>query len=255
MIDIEAVVTINEWIDEIVEPGRRLLIGVAGPPGVGKSTITEAVATARTQQPPVVPMDGFHLSNSVLHALGRFERKGAIDTFDAWGFVSLVRRLRDQQPGEVVYAPVFHRSKGMAEAGAAPIPSTAELVVVEGNYLLVDVEPWAELKSLLDSCVYLDADPVSRVAGLVKRHVANGRSQAEAERFVEQSDEVNARLIDETRSRADLEVNVTGYPGTPDRADDRRAAQRWGVHEHAPSTVSETGWLGGAGLEDRGTGS
>ena len=151
-------------------------------------------------------MDGFHLADTELDRLGRRDRKGAPDTFDAAGYVHLLRRLADRVD-DVVYAPVFRREREQAEAGALAVPRDVPLVVTEGNYLLLD-GAFAPVRGLLTECWYVDVDPTLRRERLVARHVRHGRSQADAEAWVDRSDEPNARLVEGTRDRADLVVPV-----------------------------------------------
>lgn len=183
----------------------RALLGIAGPPGAGKSTLA-AQLVATVPDAVLVPMDGFHLDDAVLAALGLQDRKGAPGTFDAPGYVHLLRRLvaRDE---DVVYAPDFRRDLELSVAAALPVPRAARLVVTEGNYLLAD-GPFAPVRDLLDEVWYLDTDPVLRRERLVARHVAHGRSRAAAEDWVERSDEPNAVLVHRTRRRADLVVRL-----------------------------------------------
>jgi pantothenate kinase len=192
---------------------RRTLLGVTGAPGAGKSTLAQALvhdvgATAR-----LVGMDGFHLSQSRLGELGRGTRKGAIDTFDAAGFVALVRRLRE--PAEnVIYAPEFRREIEDSIAGAVAIEASIRLVVVEGNYLLASHPPWAELRGLFDEIWYCERDERARLVSLVARHRAFGKSEEEARRWALGSDQHNAALIVKTRARADLIARLDGQlPG------------------------------------------
>ena len=154
-------------------PGRAVL-GITGPPGAGKSTLATAVVTALPDLAVLVPMDGFHLSDVELARRGRRDRKGAPDTFDAAGYVALLRRLIARED-DVVYAPLFDRSRELAEASALPVPREVPLVVTEGNYLLMD-GPFAQVRALLTECWYLDADPDVRRSRLIERHVHHGRS-------------------------------------------------------------------------------
>ncbi len=205
-VDARAVAEVSRFIDSLPEGSR--LVGVAGAPGSGKSAITQAVAAARHPRPPIVAMDGFHLAHEELIRLGRDHRRGAIDTFDGHGFVALLERIRSQDAGSPVYAPVFDRSRKVAIAAAVRVSASDALVLIEGNYLLARSEPWAAVRPLLDGCVYLEADTDVRRSLLVARHVAGGRSEADAARFVEESDEVNARLVETSRDRADVVVPV-----------------------------------------------
>ncbi len=188
--------------------GRRRIVGVTGAPGVGKTTyaaalVADAIATA---VPAVaVPMDGFHLADVTLAALGRLDRKGAPDTFDAWGYAALLARLR-AETGHVVYGPGFERDLEQPIAGAVAVPPDTELVVTEGNYLLLDRPEWRAVRATLDEVVFLETDEALRRARLVARHVAFGKSPAEAEAWVARVDDANARLVAATRERADRVV-------------------------------------------------
>ena len=187
--------------------GGRALLGLTGPPGAGKSSLgAELVAALGPERAVLVPMDGFHLADAELARLGRADRKGAPDTFDAAGYVHLLRRLVERS-GDVVYAPLFDRERELAEAGALPVPDDVPLVVTEGNYLLLD-GPYRPIRDLLAECWYLDLDPVVRRERLVARHVAHGRSPAAAEAWVRTTDEPNALLIEPTRDLADLVVRL-----------------------------------------------
>ncbi|WP_279538279.1 nucleoside/nucleotide kinase family protein [Labedaea rhizosphaerae] len=181
--------------------GGRRIVGICGPPGAGKSTLAARLA-ART--PAItVPMDGFHLANAELDRLGRRARKGAPDTFDAHGYVHLLRRLRAQDE-PTVYAPEFDRDLDEPVAGAIPVPRDARLVITEGNYLLLDTAPWAAIRPLLDEVWYLDPDDGERVAWLIARHRSFGESPAQARVHALGSDQRNAELVAGTRARADL---------------------------------------------------
>ena len=187
----------------LLADGRRKLLGLAGAPGSGKSTLAQAIAAALPGQAQVVPMDGFHLAQAELERLGRAGRKGAPDTFDAAGFVALLRRLRAQAPGDpAVYAPAFRRELEEPIAGAIAVASDTRLLITEGNYLLLDEGPWAEVAPLLDACWYVEVDETRRLEWLVQRHVQFGRNRSEALAWVATSDEPNARRIEATRTRA-----------------------------------------------------
>lgn len=184
----------------------RALLGIVGAPGAGKSTLAEALVHALGDRAVLVPMDGFHLADSELRRLGRAGRKGVPDTFDAAGYVHLLRRVVDQAD-EVVYAPVFRREQELAEAGALPVPRAVPLVVTEGNYLLLD-GPFAPVRDLLTECWYVEVEPAVRLERLVSRHVRHGRAEHDARRWVERTDEPNARLVAATRDRADRVVRL-----------------------------------------------
>ena len=185
--------------------GPRRLLGITGAPGAGKSTLARALVAALAPAAVAVPMDGYHLANVELVRLGRRDRKGAPDTFDAAGYVALLRRLRD--PAEaVVYGPAFHREIEEPVAGEIPVPAGVPLVVTEGNYLLVPDGPWASVRDLLDEVWFVQPDEPARIDRLVRRHQAYGKSEAEARAWALGSDERNAATIRATRDRADLLV-------------------------------------------------
>lgn len=185
--------------------GRRRILGITGAPGAGKSTLAGRIVAELGECAALVPMDGYHLAEAVLHRLGRHDRKGAIDTFDAAGFVCLLRRLRAAGP-ETVYAPEFRRDLEEPIAGAVPVSPDVPLVVTEGNYLLVDQGEWAAVRGLLDEAWYVEVDEETRLSRLVARHVAFGRPPREAEDRAYGSDQRNAELIATTRPRADLVI-------------------------------------------------
>lgn len=181
--------------------GGRWMVGIAGAPGAGKSTLAAAVVERLGVAAVLVPLDGFHLADDVLAALGRSDRKGAPDTFDVAGYLALLGRLR-RPTEEVVYAPRFRRELELAEAGAIAVPPEVPVVVTEGNYLLGD-EPFAAVQGLLDETWFVDVDDDIRRRRLVERHVRYGRSPEEAAAWVETTDEPNARLVIASRARAD----------------------------------------------------
>ena len=187
---------------DLIKRSGRALLGLVGPPGSGKSTLAAALQAEFADVAQVVPMDGFHLANVELERLGRRARKGAPDTFDSGGYVALLKRLLAQQDDEIVYAPEFRREIEEPIANAIPVFARTQLVITEGNYLLLDDGPWAEVKGLLDEIWYVDVDDALRVDRLTQRHVQFGRSADEAAAWVAGTDEPNARLIEASRARA-----------------------------------------------------
>jgi pantothenate kinase len=186
-------------------PGARHILGITGPPGSGKSTLARRLAVELGPAAIVVPMDGFHLSNAELVRLGRRGRKGAPDTFDAAGYVALLRRLLAGEPGPV-YAPTFDRDLEEAIAGDIAVAPEVPLVITEGNYLLYDEGPWAALAPLLSEAWYVQPDEEVRLDRLVRRHIDHGKTEAEAIAWSHGTDQANAALIAATRSRATLIV-------------------------------------------------
>lgn len=194
----------------LTRPGRRAILGIAGSPGAGKTTLAEHLVRALNGpgEPWVahVPMDGFHLADVELDRLGLRDRKGAPDTFDAGGYAALLRRLREEVEEGIVYAPGFERTLEQPIAGAIPVPRTAELIVTEGNYLLLDTGAWARLRPQLDEVWFCELDEDERVRRLVARHEEFGKDHEEAVAWVFGTDQRNAELVAGTRERADLMV-------------------------------------------------
>ncbi len=191
-------------LDALVSRGGRKILGIVGPPGCGKSTLAHALLNSLGARAVAVPMDGYHLANVELARLGRASRKGAEDTFDSAGYVSLLRRLKTQPADEIVYAPEFRREIEEPIANAIPVFPETPLVITEGNYLLLDHGHWAGIRDLLDEVWYVDVDHAIRQDRLVKRHVRYGRSLVEAQNWVANTDEPNAVRIEATKSRADV---------------------------------------------------
>ncbi|GAA1810936.1 nucleoside/nucleotide kinase family protein [Planosporangium flavigriseum] len=203
------VAELAERARRLVRPGQRRILGITGAPGAGKSTVAEALVAALDGDAVLVPMDGFHLANAELERLGRRDRKGAVDTFDAAGYAALLRRLRDPAEG-CVYAPVFRREIEEPIAGAIPVHPDVPLVVTEGNYLLVDDGEWAPVRGLLDEVWFLDSPDPVRLDRLVRRHERYGKSSSAARAWAYGSDQRNAELVLGSRDRADLVVRLIG---------------------------------------------
>jgi pantothenate kinase len=183
------------------------MVGIAGPPGAGKSRLARTLA-AELGPHVLVPMDGFHFNNARLEALGLRGRKGAPETFDSDGYVTLLRRLRE--PGErTVWAPEFHREIEDAIAAAIPVGPQVRLVITEGNYLLLD-GPWQPVRELLDQVWFVEVPEQLRQQRLAARHERYGRTEAWAWERTLGSDECNARTVLATRERADLVLTSTG---------------------------------------------
>jgi pantothenate kinase len=191
-------------IEALLASGRRVLLGLVGAPGAGKSTLAQALHAHFGAISQVVPMDGFHLAQAELERLGRAQRKGAPDTFDSAGYVALLARLRQPHSDEVVYAPDFRRDLEEPIAGAIAIDAQTQLLICEGNYLLLDEGHWSKIPALLDEVWYVDVPDDLRQARLVARHRQFGRSQEAAEAWVQTTDEPNARRIAQGKSKADV---------------------------------------------------
>ena len=189
---------------EMLKAGSRIILGLVGPPGAGTSTVGLALRDAFRDISQIVPMDGFHLANVELSRLGRAGRKGAPDTFDSAGYVDLLKRLRAQSPDEIIYAPEFRREIEEPIAGAIPIFPETQLLITEGNYLLLEEGHWKKVPAYLDEVWYVDVDDALRIERLAARHQQFGRSRNEAIAWVNTTDEPNARLIATGKQRANL---------------------------------------------------
>ena len=195
-----------ELVSQITDDARgrsRYVFGLAGPPGSGKSTVATRLADALGAV--VVPMDGFHLDNIELARLGLSDVKGAPETFDAAGFVRLVEQL--QHADGPVPAPSFDRVADRTIDAAITVEPNDHIVIVEGNYLLLEHPPWAALRELFDRTGYLAVDDAMRVERLVARHVSHGRSLEDAYEFVRTSDEANAAIVAASRHRTDVAID------------------------------------------------
>ncbi|WIE58108.1 nucleoside/nucleotide kinase family protein [Curtobacterium sp. MCLR17_031] len=205
--------TVDQAVERAVELARsseRTVLGIAGAPGAGKSTLARRIVTAVDDRLDAgtavqVPMDGFHLSNAALDALGRHDRKGAADTFDADGYVALVRRLVTADE-DVVWAPDFDRRVDEPVAGSIAVPRAARLVVSEGNYLLDDTAPWSALPALFTETWFCAVADDVRLDRLVGRHMRHGRDHDAARAWAVEVDGVNAARVAPTVIRASRTV-------------------------------------------------
>ena len=186
--------------------GGRTLLGIAGSPGAGKSTLAERLVADLGPSAQLVPMDGFHLPNAALDRLGLRGEKGSPRTFDAAGYVALLRVLRADGP-EPVGVPGFDRDTDEPVAARSTVAPDVRLIVTEGNYLLLDVPPWSDLRGLLDEVWFCSPPDADRIERLVARHVRFGRSPEAALAWATGSDAANALLVEASRTRADLLVH------------------------------------------------
>lgn len=207
--------SVDDAVDRAIRlatDGQRTVLGIAGAPGAGKSTLARRVvagvdAALGAGTAVQVPMDGFHLANTALDALGRHDRKGAIDTFDGDGYVALVRRLVAGDEA-VVWAPDFDRRVDEPVAGSIAVPQRTRLVVSEGNYLLDDSDPWAALADLFTETWFCAVDDTVRVDRLVGRHMRHGRDHEAARTWAVEVDGVNAVRVAPTVIRASRTVRT-----------------------------------------------
>ena len=199
-----------DLVARLRQSGDRFVLGVAGPPGAGKSTVAHQIVDVASDHLPanVAPMDGFHRSNEDLDAAGILELKGIPASFEAGSFVDHVARLTNQPPEDVPW-PTYDRSRQQVVPMGTVVGAGDRLVVVEGNYLLLEEDPWERLPALLDEIWYLDV-PLDVIEPRLMERQRMGRDEAQAAAKVASTDLPNARLVSATKQRADVIVVFDG---------------------------------------------
>jgi len=180
------------------DPSRRVVVAIAGAPGSGKTTLAERLVSHLNEIEPgraaLLPMDGYHYDDRVLIERGLRARKGAHETFDVFGLLHMLDRLRRNEEDEIA-VPVFDRDLEISRAGARMIPHAVRALVVEGNYLLLDQAPWARLRAMFDMTVFVDVPEDILRQRLVERWQGYGFSPVEIDAKVEGNDLPNGRYV------------------------------------------------------------
>ena len=179
----------------------RYLVALAGPPGAGKSTLAADLVTALGKGAKAVPMDGFHYDDAVLIARGARDRKGAPDTFDVQGFLHLLRRLRTE---DEVAIPLFDRDLEISRAGADIVTATDRILVVEGNYLLLNESPWPQTAPLFNLTVWIDVPEAELDRRLQARWAHYGKTPDQARAWIDGNDMPNIRRVTQNSRPADV---------------------------------------------------
>ena len=197
---------VDHLYDRLLSTGVRQIIGIAGAPGTGKSTFASGLADALGRERSiVVPMDGFHLANKIIDGTALRDRKGAIDTFDVGGYVSLLQRLRSRDE-PMVYAPSYRRGLEEPIAASIAVPEDIDFVITEGNYLLSAEPSWHRIRSLVDEIWFVETPHQLRVDRLIARHIAFGMGEEAATAWATGPDETNARYVELTKQLADRHI-------------------------------------------------
>jgi pantothenate kinase len=191
-------------IREKAAGASRFMVGIVGPPGAGKSTISEALHKALPSS-IVVPMDGFHFDDIILNARGHRPRKGAPHTFDVAGFETLLKRIKAREPDIAI--PVFDRTMELSRNAADIVSNETKFILVEGNYLLLKQKPWDRLKPLFDFTIFIEVPKAELERRLMGRILAHGHDEAYAKNWIASNDMLNIETVLAESAEADATIN------------------------------------------------
>ena len=198
---------LSDYIIENSEGRKRYIVAIAGPPGAGKSTFSQALLLMlkeKSIQAKIISMDGFHLDNSILVDRNLLDRKGAPATFDTAGFIHLMNRLSNFEDDVVI--PEFDRNKDLSIAGSSIISTKDKVLIVEGNYLLIEEEPWTKLKKTWDQTIFINPGIDTLEQRLLNRWLRYGLDTQDAKKRTLSNDLPNARYVLEKSSDSDIQI-------------------------------------------------
>ena len=198
---------LSDYIIENSEGRKRYIVAIAGPPGAGKSTFSQALLLMlkeKSIQAKIISMDGFHFDNSILADRNLLDRKGAPATFDTAGFIHLMNRLTNFEDDVVI--PEFDRNKDLSIAGSSIISTKDKVLIVEGNYLLIEEEPWTELKKTCDQTIFINPGMDTIEQRLLNRWLRHGLDAKDAKKRTLTNDLPNARYVLEKSSDSDIQI-------------------------------------------------
>ena len=198
---------LSDYIIENSEGRKRYIVAIAGPPGAGKSTFSQALLLMlkeKSIQAKIISMDGFHLDNSILADRNLLDRKGAPATFDIAGFIHLMNRLTNFEDDVVI--PEFDRNKDLSIAGSSIISTEDKVLIVEGNYLLIEEEPWTKLKKTWDQTIFINPGIDTLEQRLLNRWLRHGLDTQDAKKRTLSNDLPNARYVIEKSSDSDIQI-------------------------------------------------
>ena len=181
----------------------RFILAISGPPGSGKSTISSLIANSLGECAKIVPMDGFHLENQRLKDLNLLHRKGSPETFDAYGFLELIRNIRKK---ESLTFPIFNRDADETIKDAETLCPKHKIIIIEGNYLLLNKHPWSDLREYFDLSIYLEVSDIELEKRLTDRWIEHGLDPISASARAINNDMANVSYVKKHSIHPDFKI-------------------------------------------------